>query len=647
MVRFSFKECSIKNLLVSGFLLAAIPAMGQSLLHSDTIRIKEVVIISRPVSAILPGFSSSEIDTILLETLNPQSISELLSSGSHLFIKSYGPGGSATPSIRGTAASHTQVSWNGIDISNPMLGQTDFSLINPGMADNIGVYYGGSSSTAGTGSIGGLISLVNNPEWQYGVMAALNPAMGSFGELSSSAKVQAGNERFLSVTKASFYKAENDYPYLNKAATSEPMRETRTHSQFSRKDILQEFYLRSNQHKLSGRIWYQSSDRNLPGSMLMQPQNALETQFDESVRSMISYDAESGRCSYYIKGAWINDRLEYKNPLASINSVNLSNSFTLAAGIENKIARGIALRLLFNEELNLINSVNYENNVAGNNASLTLITEKRAGSRLGASMLLRETMDNNKILIPDFSAGLEYRVLKGEDHFVRTGIARSSRIPSMNERYWYPGGNSNLRNEYAYMFDIGYRIEHDLSSSVRITSEVGFYHNLIRDMIQWHPGEFTFWTADNIKKVNTSGFESDVSFKYSDNLLKVVLRASYSFTKAITAGDEPAAGNQLVYIPENQADGSLYSEYRNFYSFLITSFTGRRYITQDNSDYLDGYSVSTLIIGAKLPVRNNHFDLNFRIENILNADYQALAFYPQPGRSYHISLLLKLNKIVK
>lgn len=643
MVRLGLKRCFLKNLLVSGFLTAAFPVMCQPLLQSDTIRIKEVVIISRPVSSVLPGFTSVEIDTILLEILNRQSISELLSAGSHLFIKSYGSGGSATPSLRGTAASHTQVSWNGIDISSPMLGQTDFSLINPGMADNIGIYYGGSSSAAGSGSIGGLISLVNNPVWHDGVLAVLNPFIGSFGEFGTNAKLQAGNDRFLSVTKASWYTAENNYPYLNTETSSEPIREIRTHNQFSRKDILQEFYIKRNSNRFSARIWYQSGGRNLPGSMLMQPQYALETQFDESLRGMISFDTEKEKSRYFIKGAWIFDRLEYRNPIASIISLNSSNSLILSAGMEKRVARGTAIRLLFNEELNLINSVNYENNAAGSNASITLIAEKRAGSRLGASALLRETVDNKKILIPDFSAGLEYRVFKGEDHFIRSGVSRTSRIPSMNERYWYPGGNMDLKNEYAYMFDFGYRFEHELSSSVTIRSEVGLYHNLIRDMIQWHPGEFTFWTADNIKKVNTSGFESDVSLKFSDDRLKVIFRASYSFTKAIEAGAEPAAGRQLVYIPENQADGSLYSEYRNFYSFLITSFTGRRYITPDNSDYLDGYSVSTLVLGSRLPVRNYQFDLSFRIDNLLNADYQAIAFYPQPGRSYHISLHCKFN----
>ena len=168
-------------------------------------------------------------------------------------------------------------------------------------------------------------------------------------------------------------------------------------------------------------------------------------------------------------------------------------------------------------------------------------------------------------------------------------------------------------------------------------------------MIQWHPGEYSYWTADNLNKINTSGFESSLSLGYSLHTIKIIANAGYTYTRAVSAGEDTgaAAGNQLMYIPEHQAEGTVYAGSGNFYSMWISSFTGRRYIAADNSGYLPGYSVSSLICGAMLPLKDNQFDLNFRIDNIFNAGYQAIAYHPQPGRSFHVSLLYKLNKSVK
>jgi len=41
----------------------------------------------------------------------------------------------------GASASHTMVTWNGININSPMLGQLDFSLIPASFLDEVEVFY--------------------------------------------------------------------------------------------------------------------------------------------------------------------------------------------------------------------------------------------------------------------------------------------------------------------------------------------------------------------------------------------------------------------------------------------------------------------------------------------------------------------------
>jgi vitamin B12 transporter len=257
-----------RHLLLYGFIFINIAAAGQDLFREDTIKIKEVVISSRQINSDLPGFRQILIDTTILTKYSQISIAELLTMNTQIFIKSYGSGGLATSSLRGTGASHTQISWNGINISNPMLGQADFSLISSGMADNIKISIGGASMDIGNGGIGGIINLENKPSWGKSTIITVNPGIGSFGRYHLLADLKTGTDRFFSVTRANATYCENNFPYLNTEIALEPVWEKRKNSQFFQKDFLQEVYLRKNKELFSARVWYQYADRNIPGSML-------------------------------------------------------------------------------------------------------------------------------------------------------------------------------------------------------------------------------------------------------------------------------------------------------------------------------------------------------------------------------------------
>ena len=67
-----------------------------------------------------------------------------------------------------------------------------------------------------------------------------------------------------------------------------------------------------------------------------------------------------------------------------------------------------------------------------------------------------------------------------------------------------------------------------------------FSGTTIKDMIQWHPGEYSYWTADNIQNVNSSGLESSVSLDYKINNITSGFNAGYSFTKATSQAGQYA-----------------------------------------------------------------------------------------------------------
>ena len=125
----------------------------------DTIAIQEVKIIGKRKLE-EAGLTITHVDTLAMQMMKTQNLTELLSSYSPVFMKSYGRGSTATASFRGTAPSHTQLYWNGIKLNSPMRGDVDFSMFPVYFIDEISLLHGGSSLQAGSGALGGSI-LIN------------------------------------------------------------------------------------------------------------------------------------------------------------------------------------------------------------------------------------------------------------------------------------------------------------------------------------------------------------------------------------------------------------------------------------------------------------------------------------------------------
>ncbi len=637
-----------QHLLVPGFILilssSSFPLYGQNHVTDDTIKIQEVIISRKQISSSQPGYKFYDIDSLRVKDYSLSLLTDILDENTSLYIKNYGSGGTATSSFRGTLAGHTKVTWNGININDPMLGQTDFSLIPSGLIDNVMISFGGSSMDLGNGAIGGIINLENEPKWKTQTLLDAGTGTGSYGRYSEFLKVATGSEHFQSVTKGYFNSSKNDFSYSDTVSSPVPQLKRRENNQLNQEGFMQELYFRNSGNVLSARFWYESASRNLPGSTLYG--YAGEKQTDESFRSLVNYDFVKGKVEYFTSTAWMNTNLDYTSKLYSIDSKNTVNTLVLKGGLTIQIREYTRFKVVLDNELNNVESNNYSNKIRRNNASLTLSAERKKGKRFGAVVLLRETLDERSLLVPDYSAGFEYRIIKGEEHYLKLNFSRNSKVPSLNDLFWNPGGNPNLKNEYAYSYEIGYKLDHNVFQNVTLRSELNYFNNHIRDMIQWRPGDSYFWVADNIGSVNSSGFESILSAKYMFNSMLVDMNAGYSYTVARELNNVTSeiTDKQLIYIPKNQLNGTLRVGYRNLYAIVGTNFTGRTFTTADNTGFLEGYTRNNVTGGIKFNIKENYIDVRFKIENVFNVSYETIAYFPQPGRTYSLSVFLHFIK---
>jgi iron complex outermembrane receptor protein len=620
------------------------PLTGQFSTDYDTIKIKAVVIgVNKPVSD-QSGFKNIKIDSTVMINYSNRDLADLLSENSGIFIKSYGLGGISTLSFRGTGASHTLIDWNGISINSPMLGQSDLSLIPVGLIDNIHIYYGGASMALNEGGIGGTINLETGPSWKKETAISVNSGFGSFGSYSGFAGVKAGNLNFQTITKAFFQNSENDFRYLNYRA--DPVKwQTRTNSQIKQRGFVQELYYTNSKNILSARIWYQSSDRNLSTPIGIPEEG--EKQRDESLRTMLSLDIPDGKSKLSFTAAWVMDRLNYSAPLAAIDSRNLSEMLTLKAGYENMIGDYSKLKITVDGKSNVINSSNYDNITKRNTVSLTASINRERG-RFGSTILVRGILDRQKLLVPDFSAGLQYSLSDSKKDLFKANISRNSKLPAMNDMFFGSGGNPDLKNEYSMIYEFSYEMSRNISNLVLFGYDLTLFHYAITDMIQWNPGKYSEWSAENINKVNSSGAESSISVHYKTDHLDAKLKASYILTLAkygmSKLENDNSAGKQLIYTPEHQTNTSMRIGYKKFYSTWVAYFVGKRYTTKDDSYFVSGYFINNVMAGVMIPVKSSSLDINFGIDNVFNTRYQSIANYPLPGRSFNVKILIQLVK---
>ena len=120
------------------------------------LRIPEVTVVGkRPMKDI--GVQRTRFDSVAMKENIALSMADVLTFNSSVFVKNYGRATLSTVAFRGTSPSHTQVTWNGMRINNPMLGMTDFSTIPSYFIDDASLLHGTSSVNETGGGLGGLV----------------------------------------------------------------------------------------------------------------------------------------------------------------------------------------------------------------------------------------------------------------------------------------------------------------------------------------------------------------------------------------------------------------------------------------------------------------------------------------------------------
>ncbi|MDD4149030.1 MAG: TonB-dependent receptor plug domain-containing protein [Bacteroidales bacterium] len=606
------------------------------------------------------GLNITKIDSLVIKKSANSSLSELLSKHSPVFIKSYGQGSLATASFRGTAASHTQVEWNGININNPMLGQVDFSLIPVYFIDEVLLFHGGSSMQKSSGALGGSVIVNSEPEWTKGFNADLIQTVGSFGTYQSYLKLKTSNNKILLDLRLFSEQSKNDFQFYNNANGLFNYENQQNSNYVKNGALLNTYYRLGENNLISVNIWGQMANRNLPPIMSYEGTGRDEYQKDSELRISGKWKLYKNKFKSELNSGFSKTNLDYflanNTPLGMFisydsksNTQSLFNKYsfeykpwakTIIAGMVNFNYHKV--HIFENREQTGYDKTRSE-------TGMKLSVHREFFERLTVyGLVYSEFVDNSFApLMP--SVGLEFDVLKNQNLYLKSNFTRNYHQPTLNDLYWLPGGNVDLRPERGYTGDVALDYSFRKDASLTINASIGGYMSRINDWIIWRPGEYRFWQAENIKEVFARGIEATLSGRVVVSEFDFEFFTNYTFTKTTnkeeTLPGDNSVGKQLIYIPLNKANVMFSTGYKGFKFSYNLALIGERFTTSSNEitrHVLPAYSLHDIYLGKEMFVFGKALEVQFRINNLFDLDYQAILWRAMPGRNYKIFVKISI-----
>ena len=635
-------------MILTLFLTLSIAASAQN----DTIVLESVEVTSSYIyKKVQERAMESRIDTALIKRLKTVSLSQLLIQHSPVFIKTYGPGGTASASFRGTTASHTLVLWNGLQLNSPSLGEVDFSTIPVFFTDEISLQWG-SKTSANSGGLGGVVNIANNQKFNEGLILDLKQTYGSFNTWGSYVTLGYSGGNFITRVKAYRNSSDNDFIY-NNIATIPHQEMKQKNADFVDYGVMPEMQMRFKNSLLTLVSWNQWSHRNYPQIMPNVFNNTKEYANNDFSRNFISYKTywNSGRIE--VKSAYFYEKQNYflesytSNglPVTQINTLNKSNVFRQIVDLQQDLYRSWNLYAKVQWDYESVSSSDYDGIKDRSLISLYAAIDGKIFRDLDLRMTLRNDIVDDKSAGFFPTATLTYKTPFIKGLTFNAGYSHNYRNPTLNDLYWYPGGNENLKAENGKTidFDINYLYE---DVNFNLDFRTGLYYSRVKDWIQWVPTNYRYWMPKNVSDVMARGLEMHLKMNYKYHLWNFSVSGNYVYSHTTDeseyAQQYDSYGRQLIYIPLHHANAFAEVKWMTWSLNYTFELTGERKTSMNDDEFfayeLPCYTLHHISLGKQL----NKFRIEFKINNLTDKDYQTVLWRAMPGRSYEIYLEFKL-----
>ncbi|MDR7129000.1 iron complex outermembrane receptor protein [Algoriphagus sp. 4150] len=605
--------------------------VGFSPISQDTIPLAEVEVYAPALDKFAQGQKVINWTKNELEAYQGRSLGDILQERSPVFVRQYGAGMIASPSFRGTSAGHTAVFWNGLPINSPSLGQSDLSILPISSVDQVSVQFGNAGALFGNEAIGGSVHLGTNSEFGKGLQAGISQQIGSFGLFNTSGFAGFSSKNFSSKTKIYREFSKNNFPYkdLGQFGTPEVKED---HAQVEQIGIVQDLAWNiSTANQLKTAFWWNKTNREVQPVM---GSHTKDRQEDQAFRVAIDF------FHFEEKSVWNLKTGVVRNEQLFNASQNNSTQYFLGGDWDQEISGKWTSKLGARYTLTKGDLSTYQ--ADDKRIELYQSTKFSATDKLSFALNLRQLVYSGTFapFTPNLGAEWSFWNAGSQTLQLKTSLGKGFKVPTLNDRFWNPGGNPDLLPEESLSGEIG--LTWSNNGKLNWTQGLTYYKMSVDNWIIWLP-KGSFWTPENIKKVSNQGLEYQGSLAVRFLSWDWELTTSYTYSEAVTTKgadeNDQSVGKQLPYTPQHQANGKVQVKKSGFTSSIGTYFVGERSVTADNPRMMSSFQLFNFGMGYdRLELGKVHFPVSFQVNNLLNTDYQVLYLRAMPGRSYQFNL---------
>ena len=545
-------------------------------------------------------------------------IAEVLQERAPLYVRHYA-GGLSTISQRGGTASQTLVLLDGLRIASPMLGQLDLSLLPTVMFNAVEVASSASGALFGTDAMDGVVNLQTTPSKSN---TTISSGAGTWGRRQATAYASHSQGQLFSIVAAGWDKYRGDYPYWNRALF--PSRDTPREGGDQQKWSIfgsTQWMRENDQWRLSA--WYNEAERGLPD--INSTLTSGERQWDKHLRLWTQGRRDFEWGSVSASSIVQSGTLRYLNPVVGTDDIGQTvltstqieiqtdpdRTWSLGSGIEAGSGHAD------HPSLDRHNRVRH------------FAVSAFATSRLGRLILfpaLRLDRYVRQVSVQTVNPRLGMNIRLSSRLNLKSSIASGFRMPTLNDLFWLPGGNPELRPERGWTFDTGV-----VWANGKLQGEFTAFVKRLRDQILWQPLPAGYWGSLNVDRAVTRGLE--VSVDYNKRITpQAAIRG-----RVLWVHLSQVRGLFLRLIPRHEIKSHASVQWRFVSASLSAAFTGPRAVTPGTE------SEAFFLLSSKLTAHSGRVAVSLRVDNLLNTRYEYLPSNPMPPRHGRLDLTLKIN----
>ena len=465
--------------------------------------------------------------------------------------------------------------------------------------------------------------------------------MGSFGWWDQQVQIHYGKGKWRHALRYFHQEAKNDFSY---SIRPDLPKRKQTNSAIQQDGLLHELYWHPKPNQqLSTQTWLQQTDREIPPRTVQT--RSLAQQSDRFVRTAINWKRIKGKGILSARGGLFREEQDFTDPMAGVDS---ENDFWKAIGeVEQAwhISQKQQLQVGVNHTWLQSAARAYGQSRDQNRSSAYGMYRRQWGIWEAQLNLRQEWVDGSFApIVP--SVGLTGKMTDWLSLNVK--LSRNYRLPTLNDLYWMPGGNVDLRPEHGWSEEVGLDVRLSNFSTPGkfrpFNYSITLFNRNISDWIQWAivDGQ-NFYSPHNITEVWSRGVEQRLSVDFISQKMKTRVSGGYDFIRSTyqQTVEKPSfkKGEQLAYTPEHQWFGSISVKWESISLAYQHRYNGR--VGTLNLSKLPGYHLGQLHLRFDWKMKPVAGCIFFRMENAWNTDYEVIEYRAMPGRHYRTGFEVK------